>query len=364
MFPHPWLLTIALTLAGPEAAQVPPDKQIEAAWQALQAGDGNAAEAAFKDALQQRPRDAMLIFGAGAAAHLLGRDAEAVDQLRRALQLEPALVPAAGLLGELEYRQGDLEAAIHTYESALQFATGDQAAALRRRLEVWRKDAEVHATLTDRTEARFSIVFDGQTENMLANHTLAVLDRAFDHISERLGAHPTSRILITLLSEQQFQDITRVPAWATGAFDGRIRVPIRGVAQDMERYDRILVHELTHAIVFQMAPRGVPAWLQEGLASSFEGRDPGAAQRRIQRANTVLPFSAMQDSFARFDANLAVLAYDESLVAADALVRMLGPRTGLLLQSLGRGQSFDESLGQLGVQGSEFESQVLRRLRP
>jgi tetratricopeptide (TPR) repeat protein len=364
MFPRPWLLAFVLTLAGPALAQVPTDKQIEAAWQALQSGDGGAAEAAFKDALQRRPRDATLIFGAGAAAHLLGHDAEAIDQLKRALQLEPALVPAAWLLGELEYQQGNLDAAIHTYESALQFATGDLAVALRRRLEGWQKDAEVHATLTDRAEARFSIVFDGQTENMLANHTLAVLDRALDRISEKLGAYPTSRILVMLLSEQQFQDITRVPSWAIGAFDGRIRVPIRGATREVDRYDRVLIHELTHAIVFQLAPHGVPAWLQEGLASSFEGRDPAAAERRVQRANSVLPFSAMQESFARFDANLAALAYDESLVAADALVRMLGPRTSLLLQSLGRGQSFDDSLGQLGVRGSEFESQLLRRLKP
>ena len=364
MRPRSWLLTIALAVAGPAFAQTSNTKQVEAGWQAIRAGDGDAAAKAFKEALKQRPGDPTLILGAATAAHLLGRDDEAVDALKRALTLEPRLLSASVLLGEIEYSQGDSDAAIQTYESALRFATGDQQTALRQRLDAWKKEAAVHATLAGRTEARFSIVFDGQSENVLADHTLAVLDRGFNRISEKLGAYPSSRILVTLYSEQQFRDITRGPAWAGGAFDGKIRVPVRGASEDMERFDGILVHELTHAMMFQMAPRGVPAWLQEGLASSFEGRDPAAVERRIQSAKVALPFSALQEGFGRFDAAVAGLAYDESLVAADVLLHMLGPRTGLLLQNLGRGQSFDDSLGQLGVQGPEFELEVLRRLRP
>ena len=361
-----WCPSVALTVllfASPAGAQPPADPAIAAAWEALKQGDAETADTRFTQALQRNPKDPALLFGAGAAAHLLGHEREAAERLRRALDLNPKLTEASAVLGEVEYLEGDLEAAIRTYETALKTATGEQPV-LHERLEKWRKETAVNTGLTDRREARFSVVFDGQSESMLAEHAVAVLERAYSRISERLGAYPSNRILVTLYSEQQFRDVTRMPAWANGAFDGKIRVPIHGWSRDVEQFDRVLVHELTHAMVFQLAPHGVPIWLQEGLAGYFEARDPEAAQRRVQSMKTVLPFSTLRESFNRLDATSAAIAYEESLVAADVLMRMLGPRMGVLLQSLGRGQSFEDSLGQLGTQASEFEAQVLRRLQP
>ena len=83
-----------------------------------------------------------------------------------------------------------------------------------------------------------------------------------------------------------------MPAWSAGAFDGKIRVPVQGVSQNIDQFDQILVHELTHAMIYAVAPRGVPAWLHEGLAGYFEGRDPALAQRRIQSLGAVIPLSA------------------------------------------------------------------------
>jgi hypothetical protein len=360
----PWLcllLTIVMIVA-PVAGQVANDKQAEAGWQALQRGDGERAATAFSEALKRSPRDPMLQFGAGAAAHLLGRDGDAAESLRRALSLNPALTVATELLGEIEYRQGDTEAAIRLYERALTNATG--AEALRRRLDDWRKEAAVHETLTERNGARFSVVFDGRSDNMLAGHAIAVLERAFWRIGEKIGAYPPNRIFVTLYTEQQFRDITHVPAWSAGLFDGKIRVPVQGVSQNMEEFDRVLVHELTHAMIHGVAPRGVPAWLHEGLAGYFEGRDPALAQRRIQSLGVVIPLSALQDSFNRFNAAQAAVAYEESLFVADALAHRLGTQMVVLLQGLGSGQSFDESLGPLGMRAADFESQVIRRLKP
>jgi hypothetical protein len=339
------------------------DKQAEAGWLALQQGDGNAAATAFAAALGRRPRDPLLHLGAGAAAHLLGRDDDAVTSLTRALQLDPKLTVAAELLGQIKYQQGELDAAIQLYESALASAAGNQPA-MRKRLEDWRKEAAVHEKLSVRNEARFSVIFDGRSEHTLAMRAVATLDRAFYRIGERIGAYPSNRILVTLYSEQQFRDITSMPAWADGAFDGKIRVPVRGASQDMDQFERVLVHELTHAMIHGLAPRGVPAWLHEGLASYFEPRDSAAAQRRIQSVKTVMPFSELQQSFSHFNAQQAAVAYDESLVAVDVLMHLVGPRMVVLLQGLGAGQSFDDSLGQLGLRRAEFEAQVLRSLKP
>ena len=74
------------------------------------------------------------------------------------------------------------------------------------------------------------------------------------------------------------------PVWAAAVFDGRIRVPIRGALAHPEELDRVLSHELAHAFVHSIAPRGVPVWLNEGIAMFFE---PGGGVRADTRlANT------------------------------------------------------------------------------
>jgi hypothetical protein len=160
---------------------------------------------------------------------------------------------------------------------------------------------------------------------------------------ERIGAYPSNRIIVTFYSEQQFRDITHMPAWSDGAFDGKIRIPVQGVSQNMDQFEGVLVHELTHAMIHGLASCGVPAWLHEGLASYFEPRDPVTAQRRIRTSKTVMPISELDQSFSRFSAQQASVAYDESLVAVDTLMHLLGPRMAVLLQGLGNGQSFDDA---------------------
>jgi hypothetical protein len=234
---------------------------------------------------------------------------------------------------------------------------------MRKRLEAWRAEATVHHTLTERHDGRFTITFDGQADDALATRAAAVLDAAFWRIGAALNTYPGDSVLVILYTEQQFRDITRAPAWSGGAFDGKIRVPTRGASQDLPQFDRILVHELTHAMIFSLAPHGVPAWLHEGLASYFERRDPAGAQARLRQAGAAIPLDQLQGSFGQFSDARAVQAYDESLVAADVLVRMLGPQVGVLLQGMGSGQSFEQALRRVGVQPSDFETQVTERLK-
>jgi tetratricopeptide (TPR) repeat protein len=356
------LLSLMLSATVPVAAQVATDKTT-AGWQALQQNDADRAATLFYEALRANPRDAIAHFGAGAAAHFIGRDSDAADSLKRALALNPKLTGAAELLGEIEYRQGDTEEAIRLYEVALASVAAGAQPAMRKRLQEWKKEAAVNGSLTERNGSRFSIVFDGQSDGTLAAHAMAVLDRAFWRICEKIGTYPSNRILVTLYTERQFRDITQAPAWSDGAFDGKIRVPVRGASQNMDAFDRVLVHELTHAIIHSIAPRGVPAWLHEGLASYFEGRDPALAQRRIQAVGIVMPLDALQESFTRFDAAQAAIAYEESVFIADDLARRLGTRMVILLQALGNGRSFDESLGLVAMRAADFEAEMARRLR-
>ncbi len=88
-----------------------------------------------------------------------------------------------------------------------------------------------------------------------------------------------------LYSGEQFHDITRSPQWAAAAFDGTIRVPMRGAGEKGEDLDRVLAHEFSHALIRSLATRGLPTWLNEGLASVLEGDDLEWASTTIATAS-------------------------------------------------------------------------------
>ena len=154
---------------------------------------------------------------------------------------------------------------------------------------------------------------------------------------------------------QQFHDFTSAPDWSDGLFDGRIRMPVGGLSKDPLRFEHVLTHELVHAMIAGLAPRNVPGWLHEGLASYFEPVDRAAAERSLKRWPAV-PLSVLQGSFGRLGTNQAVVAYTVSVVAAGMAVDRLGPRTAALIQALGDGRSLESALTSLGVPYGEFDA--------
>src|SRR5688572_332117 len=118
--------------------------------------------------------------------------------------------------------------------------------------------------------SHFTVLFEGPQDHPLATRALEVLEAAYFRIGTSLATFPERPITVVLYTQQQFQDITRAPAWAAAAYDGRIRVPIRGALAKPAELERVLSHELAHAMVHAIAPRGVPTWLSEGLAVMFE----------------------------------------------------------------------------------------------
>src|SRR5262249_2068614 len=98
------------------------------AWTALNAGQAHAAAEAFRDALAADPKNPRLHLGAGMAAALERRDADARDEFERALALDPKLTEARLLLGQINYRMGDAQTAIRPYETAVAERPDDTAA--------------------------------------------------------------------------------------------------------------------------------------------------------------------------------------------------------------------------------------------
>jgi tetratricopeptide (TPR) repeat protein len=330
----------------------------DAGWKELRDGNGDRAEALFARALTLRPNDPVLVLGSGAAAQAQGHHREAMLRLQRALDLEPRLTVASQLLGQIAYDEGDVDLAIRTNEKALKYAPSD--AGLASRLEAWRREAAVHHTFEERRYDRFRVMFEGRAEESLAAQATTVLTSAFWRIGAKLGEYPSNTIVVILYTEKQFRDITRAPEWSGGQYDGRIRIPVAGASQKPELFERVLTHELTHAMVASIDPRGMPTWLNEGLAQYFDGTDPQLARRRMKTLGRPTPLKTLAGSFGQLSATDAQVAYDESLLAAGVMFDRPGFGWTRLLHRLADGQSFDDAIDSFGFSYADLEAPFAR----
>jgi tetratricopeptide (TPR) repeat protein len=337
------LILVCLVLGTPAVAQrLTPAQHARAGWNALNSGKPDEAAAAFHEALRSEPREPSLLLGAGLAAHLLGRSDEARRYLVDALRYDPAFTPASLLLGELLYRATDLDGAILIYQQALTYQPDHRQ--LLAKLEAWRKEAALHDRFARKLSDHFTVLFEGPAEAELAAMVVDILERSYWRIGSALYTYPPDVITVVLYTREQFRDITQSPEWAGGAYDGRIRVPMLGAVKNVRELERVLAHELTHALVKTIAPRGVPQWLNEGLAMNYEGMDVTPHIERVRAAESRHALTALERSFSGMDSKAATLAYAQSAAAVKLLLDESGPPALVgILTDIARGLPFAEA---------------------
>jgi len=344
--------------ASPAAAQ----REVPApeGWAALQDGDAAKAASIFRQELERRPGDPYLYFGAGWAAYVLGRQDAAISALKKAVEIEPRFPQALAMLGEVAYAAGDIDLAIRSLEKAVKLSPRDRR--LAQQLERWRSESAVHESLAEKTGVRFRILYEGGTQQALGDRVSRVLENAYWTIGKTLNSYPSETLTVILYTDRQFQDITRSPAWAGGGYDGRIRLAVGGALKSPASLDRVVVHELVHAIVANTAPRNIPGWLHEGLASYLESNDHAWSRAVIRRSGTVYPLEELTDGFGGLDRDSALVAYAESEIAAEVLCAMAGPNLGVFLQMVGNGDPLDQALLAIRVQPDAFRAEWGKRI--
>jgi hypothetical protein len=349
-------VTLCFFLLVPAVASAQSARELnDAGWKLLDSGDAARASKLFAQALAEEPDQPALLLGAGVSAQMLGRSKEAAVPLQRALNLDPRLTLASILLGQIAYTDGNVADAIRIYERALTHAPNHPH--LTTKLKAWRADADASTGFTERRFDRFRVQFQGHADKALAARATEILETAFWQIGKSLGAYPSDPIVVMLYTEQQFRDITQAPTWAGGLYDGRIRVPAAGAVQSPQLFARVLVHELTHAMIARIAPRGVPAWMHEGLAQHFEGDDAAAARRRVQKIG-VIPLRYLEGSFSQLTVAQASLAYDESLVVVDQLFQRPGMDWNALFRALSESDRTEYTFDSFGLRYSLLEAEI------
>ena len=331
------------------------------AWNALDAGQAQVAEQAFRDAIALDPKNARLHMGLGTAAFVLRHDADAKASLERALVLAPDLTRARAQLAQVFKRQNDLTEAICLYEIVATEVPADTG--VRDTLERWKREADLHDRMRLTVGDFFTVSFEGAEDADMAAQALESLNRAYWRICDVFSAFPPKSVPVVLYSGEQFRDITRSPQWAAAAFDGTIRVPMRGAGEKGEDLDRVLAHEFTHALIRSLATRNLPTWLNEGLASVLERDGLDWAEARVAKASSVPSLTVLSNSFGKMSGAEAQVAYAASALAAKRLLDEAGGiAIANLLRDLGDGVDFEAAfLHRIQKSFADFQASVQQR---
>ena len=331
----------------------------QAGWAAIKAGNHQAAAEAFAEATRLDPKNAGLWLGAGVTEFLRRHDQEAKLHLLRALDLDPKLAAARAQLAQVVRRQGDLTEAIRLYEIVATELPDEPA--VRETLARWKRERDLHERMRVEVGDHFVVSFEGPEDAAMAAQALESLNRAVWRINDVFGAFPTKQIPVVLYSGEQFRDITRSPQWAAAVYDGIIRVPMRGAGEQGEDLDRVLAHEFSHALIRSLATRGLPAWLNEGLASVLEApEDVSWADQTMANVRRAPSLTALSASFGRLSGRDAQVAYAFSTRAAKRLLDEAGGvAIASLLRDLGEGVEFEAAfLHRIQKTLSDFESSL------
>lgn len=211
--------------------------------------------------------------------------------------------------------------------------------------------------------AHFTVRFDGPLDEATWTRMRAILEYAYEELSQKFGHIPAKPITVVLHTNQKFISVSGSPVWADTLFDrstGAIHFPTQGALEDLALFSRIARHEFVHALLFahlKGRTTGVPNWLIEGLAMQL-AEDPWSdVEEAGQKTATLIPLTSLQGDWKQLSGDAMQIAYLEARSATQNLVdrySMYGVRQTMnLLQT---GQSLDAAMKQkLSVSYEQFQ---------
>ncbi|QDU69080.1 peptidase MA family metallohydrolase [Engelhardtia mirabilis] len=264
---------------------------------------------------------------------------------------------------EYDRAGGNREAALADIIRAVQLDPDDEAIA--QLLERWERMAAVEQDFAGFDSMRFNLSFDGDRTDLVGGwqDVVDVLEGAYGEFWIFFSHDPVlvadERIRVVLYERDQFHQATGLGHWAGGAFDGVIRILVDDLRSQRGAWTRTVRHELAHAFVASLGGRGVPGWLNEGVAQWLEadGASAGDRERDLRSAELRLgghplrPLADLSGSFSALgEAEAISRAYAESLLLVDYIVRFHGERfLADLVSASSRGstaaEEFEQRLG-------------------
>jgi tetratricopeptide (TPR) repeat protein len=250
------------------------------------------------------------------------------------------------LLGIVYYRREEMPRAVEAWKQSLKLRPDPQ---LEKQLASLEREAEAAEDFRGEQSRRFILRYDQEigTHNDFGRDVLSALENMYDDVARTFHTFPREQIVVLLYPTESFYELTGAPSNVHGIFDGKIRVPAKGLTSLPPRLQTTLRHELVHAFVYLKTRGRAPRWLQEGLAQWHAGqssRAPRSAFRPLfeQRDGTAL--QRIQAGF-QGSSDQVMTSYAAAWLVVDVLEQRYGAAgRDRLLQSLGRGNSMTAAL--------------------
>jgi tetratricopeptide (TPR) repeat protein len=270
---------------------------------------------------------------------------QSLDYLERARRVAPENPEIPKLAGWAYYRLSKLDQAVAEWKKALALRPDAEVqAALDKAL----RDRQEEESYKENESSHFTLRYNGAAAPALARDVLRTLEMHYSAIESELNYSPPDSIGVILYTQQAFEDITRAPAWAGALNDGRIRVPVQGLASVDGELSRVLKHELTHSFVGQKTHGRAPTWVQEGLAQWMEGKrssENAAVLTQFYTEGHVVPLSRLEGSWTGFGGAMAGYAYAWALANIEYIIQTGGMGDiERILERIGAGMSAEAAV--------------------
>ena len=268
----------------------------------------------------------------------------AADLLEHARRIDPDSPEVAKLSGWAFYGMNRAADAVTEWRRAMQLKPDEET---RHALEKAERDAQEEAEYHEGETFHFRLKYNGAAAPELAQEVLKTLESQFGEIATAINYTPPEPIGVILYTNQSFMDITRAPGWVGALNDGRMRIPVEGLATMTDELARVLKHELAHSFVAQKSGGKCPVWLQEGIAQYMEGK-----RSRVNAGTLTVAFehhmeislASYETSWMNLPKDAASSAYAWSLAVAEEIITVDGmDDLGRILDRLAAGSSTEDA---------------------
>lgn len=327
------------------------------AWLQLTQGDLPGARSSLEEALNLNRRDPAIASNLAVVYLRMGNYRPAEDLLKAAIDLDRNNQETHYLLGATYYSQEKLTQAIDEWTAGLRLGPHPE---MSRSLDKAQKEARVHDQLGELESTHFILRYDQKvSDQRLGQEILTTLEQLYGQLSTELTSRPPATIAVILYPNQSFFDITRAASWTGAMFDGKIRVPTKGLSSITAELKSTLKHELTHAFISAL-PQDCPAWFNEGVAQIEEGQSAASYRKslaQMRQTDRLIPLKNLEQSFTSLPEAAAEIAYAEGLSATEFLVARFGKGSiRSILELMAQNYNFENAFKTaLRVSVDEFE---------
>ncbi len=192
----------------------------------------------------------------------------ALKKLLESLVYNPQNINSCFYLGEIYYKKDDLNEAIKYWENVLKINPGQSG--VEEKIKKAKNENQVETKFNFEKFVNFKVKFEGYENVSMAWRILIILEEARSKLGADFRFYPKSVLTVIIYSDRQFKAVTGGQEWMSGVYDGKIRVRIGESTQDEENLRKLLYHEYTHALIYEIAKNNIPVWLNEGIAQFEE----------------------------------------------------------------------------------------------